>query len=138
MIEVLVHSSRPLRRHEWTKERMRMLRALRVPALVKSADTCFELLLLSDKISFVSDNEFLIGGSVLGKWLIVGEKRPNKRCEDSANEHPGQNNLSGGHIECRGAVCHHLGNIHFPPLMLGGWLQLVDAGRDFVDCIRLK
>ena len=115
MIEVLVHPGRPLLRRKWTKERMRMLGALRFPALVKSPDTTFELFLLLSEVSFIGDNKFLVGGTVLGKWLVVGEKRSDERSEYSANEHPGQNDPSGSHLECRGAMRHHLCNIHFPP-----------------------
>lgn len=115
MIEVLVHPGRPLLRRKWTKERMRMLGALRFPALVKSPDTTFELFLLLSEVSFIGDNKFLIGGSVLGIWLIVGEEGPDKWPKYSANEHPGQNDLSGSHIKGRGAVRHHLGDIHSPP-----------------------
>jgi hypothetical protein len=117
---------------------MRMFGALRLPAFVKSPDTNLELFLLLLEIPLVCDNKFLVSGSVLGIWLIVGEEGPDKWPKYSANEHPGQNDPSGSHIEGRGAVRHHLRNIHFPPLMLGRGLQLVDAGRDFLDRIGLE
>lgn len=89
MIEMFVHSGRPLVRREWTKERMRVPCALRFSALVKSPDTNFELFLLLRKISLIGDNEFLVGGTVLGKRLVVGKEGPHKRPEYSADEHPG-------------------------------------------------
>jgi hypothetical protein len=115
-----------------------MLGALRFPALVKLPDANFELFLFPSEISFIGDHKFLVGGSVVGKWLVVGEAGPDEGAEYPANEQPGQNDAPGSHVEGRGAMRHHLRNIHFPPLTLRRRLQLVDARDDIVHRVWLE
>src|ERR1022692_5343722 len=98
MVEVFVHPRRPLMRRERTKEGMRMLRALRFPALVKLPDSNFELFLFSSKISFISDHKFLVSGAVLRKRLVVAKGGPDERPEDPANQHAGQNLAPGSDV----------------------------------------
>lgn len=138
MIEVFVHSGTPLLRCERTEERMRMPRTLRFAALVKSPHAIFELLLFPSKISHIGDHKSPVGGTVLRKWLVVGKAVPDKRPEYPADEHPGQNDAPGRHVKGRGAVRHHLRDIHFAPLVLGCRLQLFDARNYFVDRFALK
>jgi hypothetical protein len=138
MIEVFVHPGGPLLRREAAEEGMRMLRALRFPALVKLPDVIFKLFLFSSEISFIGDHKFLVGGTVPGKWLAVGKGGPDKGSKDPANEQPGQNEAPGRHVERRGTMCHHLRDLHFPPLVLGRGLQLVDAGDYLVDRVWLE
>ncbi len=115
-----------------------MLRALRLPSIVKLPHANFELFLFSSEISLIGNYEFLVGGTVPGKWLVVGKCGPDKWAKYSANQQAGQHKPPGSNLEGRGTMRHHLRDIHFAPLMLGGGLQLVDARDHFVDRIGLK
>jgi hypothetical protein len=117
---------------------MGMLGALRFTAFVKFLDATLELLLFPGKIPFIGNHKLLVRGGILGKRLVAGEGRTNEWTEYPADQHPGQNEATGSHVEGRGAVRHHLRDIHFAPLVLGRELQLVDAGDHFRDRFGLK
>ena len=89
MIEVFVHSRRPLLRSECAEEGMRVPGALRFPAFVKLSDAIFELPLLAGEIPLIRNHKTPGSWTVPGEWFVVGESWADKWSENPANEHTG-------------------------------------------------
>jgi len=138
MVEVLVHSSAPLVWREQTEKGMRMLCALRFPALMKLPDTNFELVLFTAEISLIGYDQALVGGAAPGKWLIVAEDRLHHRSDDPTDQDARPYETSGGEVERGGAMRHHLRNLHFAPLPVRRRLKLVNPRDQFVDSVWLE
>jgi hypothetical protein len=102
-------------------------RALRFATFVKLPDASLESFLFSGKISLIRNHKMFVRGTILREWLVIRKQGPDEWPEYPAKEQPGQNQLPRSDVEGRGAMRHHLRDIHFAPLALSGGVQLVNA-----------
>src|ERR1700757_3639107 len=133
MVEVFVHAATPLGGSQGSEERMRVTGTPCLAALVERPYTTPQPLLLPCKIPRVTDDEFFVGGIVLGEGLLVRVDWLHKRANNPANQHARRIQLSRRHVERAGAMRQHLCHIHLAPLALCRGLQAIDAPDDLVD-----
>ena len=138
VIEVLVHAATPRPRGQGPKERMRMPRAIRFPALVKLPYLAAKRFLLAMEIPRIGYDEYLGGGIVLGEWLLIGIDGLHEPAEQPAKQNARRIQPPGSHVERRRAMRHHLRDLHLSPLPLGCRLELVDAFGDLIHSFSFK
>ena len=138
MIQVFVHPGAPLLWLERAKEGMRMLCALRFPALMKLPDTSFELFPFPAEISLIADRQLLVGGGVSPKRLVVAEDGPNESSYKTPDQDLRPYQPSRSKVERRGAMRHHLRDVHFAPLPLSCRLKFVETRDHLVNRLCLE
>src|SRR5580700_1663638 len=108
MVEVFISPRATLLRRERSKKWMWMFCALRFPALMKLADTNFELFSFPAEIPQIGNHQFLVGWVIPGKRLIVAIDGPDEWPDQPADQNARPHQPTGSKIETRGAMRHHL------------------------------
>jgi len=91
MVEVLVHPCGPLVGRECSEEGMRVLCAMRFPALLKLPYASLELFPFAREVSLVCDHELFVGRAAARERFLVTIDGPYKRPEDAADQSPRAN-----------------------------------------------